>query len=134
MTEIIERRRTPRIDIHADETVRLELRHRVQLLDISQSGALLGTEAKDAMRPGRARRGAVQRRGQRQASSHEKPAQGAGRHGDPVRRHGRPEPPESRSVPEAGEGLNTESREVGCVGVAEDVRMNGSRVSSGADR
>ena len=52
MTEIIERRRTPRIDIHADETVRLELRHRVQLLDISQSGALLGTEAKDAMRAG----------------------------------------------------------------------------------
>ena len=45
MTEIIERRRTPRIDIDVDESLRLELRHRVQLLDISQSGALLGTEA-----------------------------------------------------------------------------------------
>jgi hypothetical protein len=45
MTEIIERRRTPRIDLDAEEIVRLELRHRVQLLDISQSGALLGCEA-----------------------------------------------------------------------------------------
>jgi c-di-GMP-binding flagellar brake protein YcgR len=45
MNEIIERRRTPRIDLEADESVRLELRQRVQLLDISQSGALLGCEA-----------------------------------------------------------------------------------------
>ena len=44
MAEMIERRRSPRIELQADEAVRLELRHRVQLLDISQSGALLGCD------------------------------------------------------------------------------------------
>jgi c-di-GMP-binding flagellar brake protein YcgR len=44
MAETIERRRTPRVELGSHETVRLELRHRVQLLDISQSGALLGCE------------------------------------------------------------------------------------------
>ena len=44
MAEMVERRRSPRIELQADEAVRLELRHRVQLLDISQSGALLGCE------------------------------------------------------------------------------------------
>ncbi|MBA2305920.1 MAG: PilZ domain-containing protein [Acidobacteria bacterium] len=39
-----DRRRTPRIDIGENEVVRLELRHQVQLLDISQSGALIGCE------------------------------------------------------------------------------------------
>jgi c-di-GMP-binding flagellar brake protein YcgR len=45
MGEMIERRRTPRVDLRVDEVCRLELRHRVQLLDISQSGALLGCDA-----------------------------------------------------------------------------------------
>jgi hypothetical protein len=44
MDDRIERRRTPRIELGADEVVRLELRHRVQLMDISQSGALIGCE------------------------------------------------------------------------------------------
>lgn len=41
---MIERRKTPRVELEIHESVRLELRHRVQLLDISQSGALLGCE------------------------------------------------------------------------------------------
>src|SRR5688572_22921849 len=45
MADMIERRRTPRIELRVDEVCRLELRHRVQLLDISQSGALLGCDA-----------------------------------------------------------------------------------------
>jgi len=44
MEEINERRRTPRIELQHDEDVRLELRHRVQLMDISQTGALVGCE------------------------------------------------------------------------------------------
>jgi hypothetical protein len=40
-----ERRKTPRVELRTEEICRLELRHRVQLLDISQSGALLGIEA-----------------------------------------------------------------------------------------
>ena len=45
MAHVIERRRTPRVELNADETLRLELRHRVQLLDISQTGALVGCDA-----------------------------------------------------------------------------------------
>ena len=45
MDQLNERRRTPRVELVAHETVRLELRHRVQLLDISQSGALVGCDA-----------------------------------------------------------------------------------------
>lgn len=41
---MIERRKTPRVEIRQEEICRLELRQRVQLLDISQSGALLGSE------------------------------------------------------------------------------------------
>lgn len=41
----VERRRTPRVELRSDEVVRLELRHRVRLLDISQSGALIACEA-----------------------------------------------------------------------------------------
>ena len=44
MEPIIERRRTPRVELNADESLRLELRHRVQLLDISQTGALVGCD------------------------------------------------------------------------------------------
>ena len=44
MSDRVERRRTPRITVGADDAVRLELRHRVQLLDISKSGALLSCE------------------------------------------------------------------------------------------
>jgi c-di-GMP-binding flagellar brake protein YcgR len=44
MSERIERRRTPRAELRVNEVARLELRHRVQLLDLSQSGALLGIE------------------------------------------------------------------------------------------
>ena len=40
-----ERRRSPRTEVHFDEIVRLELRHPVQLLEISQSGILLGCQA-----------------------------------------------------------------------------------------
>ena len=41
---MIERRRTPRVELNADESVTFELRHRVQLLDISQTGALVGCD------------------------------------------------------------------------------------------
>ena len=44
MAEVVERRRTPRVELTADESLRLELRHRVQLLDISQTGALVGCD------------------------------------------------------------------------------------------
>ena len=40
-----ERRRWPRGELKSEEVVRLELRHRVQLLDISRSGALLACDA-----------------------------------------------------------------------------------------
>ena len=36
----VERRRTPRVAVGAAHTVQIELRHRVQMVDISQSGAL----------------------------------------------------------------------------------------------
>ena len=39
-----ERRKTPRVELRMEEICRLEQRHRVQLLDISQSGALLAIE------------------------------------------------------------------------------------------
>jgi c-di-GMP-binding flagellar brake protein YcgR len=45
MSDMIERRRTPRAELRATEICRLERRDRVQLLDISQSGALIGCEA-----------------------------------------------------------------------------------------
>jgi hypothetical protein len=41
---MIERRKTPRIEMRAGDLVTLELRHRVQMLDISQSGALIACE------------------------------------------------------------------------------------------
>jgi hypothetical protein len=44
MPDMVERRRTPRAELMVNEVCRLELRHRVQLLDISQSGALLGAD------------------------------------------------------------------------------------------
>ena len=44
MAPMIERRRTPRVELNADESVTFELRHRVQLLDISQTGALVGCD------------------------------------------------------------------------------------------
>lgn len=44
MADNVERRRSPRAEVRINEVCRLELRHRVQLLDISQSGALLGAE------------------------------------------------------------------------------------------
>jgi hypothetical protein len=44
MADMVERRRTPRAELTVNEICRLELRHRVQLLDISQSGALLGAD------------------------------------------------------------------------------------------
>jgi c-di-GMP-binding flagellar brake protein YcgR len=44
MGDMIERRKTPRAELRVNEVCRLELRQRVQLLDISQSGALLGCE------------------------------------------------------------------------------------------
>jgi c-di-GMP-binding flagellar brake protein YcgR len=40
-----ERRRTRRVELHEHEDMRLELRHRVQLLDISQTGALVACES-----------------------------------------------------------------------------------------
>ena len=40
-----ERRRTPRIELREHEVVRLEQRHPVQLLDISQSGTLIACKA-----------------------------------------------------------------------------------------
>ena len=45
MEQQTERRRSPRIALETEELVRLELRHRVQLLDISQTGALIACEA-----------------------------------------------------------------------------------------
>jgi hypothetical protein len=44
VTERIERRKTPRVEIKGRDMIRLELRHRVQVLDISQSGALIACE------------------------------------------------------------------------------------------
>ena len=44
MAPIVERRRTPRVELNADESLTFELRHRVQLLDISQTGALVGCD------------------------------------------------------------------------------------------
>jgi len=41
---MIERRKTPRVQMPGHEMIRLELRHRVQLLDISQTGALIACE------------------------------------------------------------------------------------------
>ena len=45
MSDFIERRRTPRVELRTDEIVQLELRQRTQLLDLSESGALLGCDA-----------------------------------------------------------------------------------------
>jgi hypothetical protein len=44
VTEWIERRKSPRVELVGHPMVRLELRHRVQMLDISQSGALIACE------------------------------------------------------------------------------------------
>ena len=44
MTERVERRKSPRVELIGHPMVRLELRHRVQMLDISQSGALIACE------------------------------------------------------------------------------------------
>src|SRR5688572_20370560 len=41
---MIERRRTPRIELKGEAVLRVELRHRVELLDISQTGALVASE------------------------------------------------------------------------------------------
>ena len=41
---MMERRKSPRVELAGHPVVRLELRHRVQLLDISQSGALIACE------------------------------------------------------------------------------------------
>ena len=46
MAPLTERRRTPRVDLLPDETIRVELRHRVQLVDISLSGALVAGDVK----------------------------------------------------------------------------------------
>src|SRR5215207_3820493 len=46
MDQTNERRRTPRVELKHEEDVRLELRHRVQLLDISQTGALISCETR----------------------------------------------------------------------------------------
>lgn len=43
---LTERRRSPRALLQSEETIRLELRHRVHLLDISQSGALMACETR----------------------------------------------------------------------------------------
>jgi c-di-GMP-binding flagellar brake protein YcgR len=45
MDPITERRRTPRVEMQPQEDLRLELRHRVQLLDISQTGALVACDS-----------------------------------------------------------------------------------------
>jgi c-di-GMP-binding flagellar brake protein YcgR len=45
MTGAIERRRMPRAGVSTEENIRLELRHRVRLLDISLSGTLIACEA-----------------------------------------------------------------------------------------
>ena len=42
---MIERRRSPRSLLGAEVAIRLELRHRVRLMDISHSGVLMATEA-----------------------------------------------------------------------------------------
>jgi c-di-GMP-binding flagellar brake protein YcgR len=39
-----ERRKSPRVELDVEESVRLELRHKVHLLDISQSGALVASD------------------------------------------------------------------------------------------
>ena len=41
---MIERRKSPRVGLAGHPMIRLELRHRVQMLDISQSGALIACE------------------------------------------------------------------------------------------
>jgi hypothetical protein len=41
----VERRKTPRIDLGGDGELRLELRQKAQLLDISRSGVLVSCEA-----------------------------------------------------------------------------------------
>jgi c-di-GMP-binding flagellar brake protein YcgR len=46
MDQTSERRRTPRVELHQEEDLRLELRHRVQLLDISQTGALISCDTR----------------------------------------------------------------------------------------
>jgi c-di-GMP-binding flagellar brake protein YcgR len=45
MTNEIERRRTPRISVKPDHSVQVELRHRVRVVDISQSGVLVSCDA-----------------------------------------------------------------------------------------
>ena len=45
MADMIERRRSTRVELPVHENVTLELRHRVQVLDISETGALLGCDA-----------------------------------------------------------------------------------------
>ena len=45
MSAQVERRRTPRIELAGDGDLRLELRQRAQLLDISRSGVLVACEA-----------------------------------------------------------------------------------------
>jgi c-di-GMP-binding flagellar brake protein YcgR len=45
-TQSIERRRSPRIQLQSEEAIRLEQRHRVHLLDISHTGALMTCEAR----------------------------------------------------------------------------------------
>ena len=45
MSGMVERRRTPRIDLAGDGDLRLELRQRAQLLDISRSGVLVACDA-----------------------------------------------------------------------------------------
>lgn len=44
MAPTVERRQTPRVDVNGGESLTFELRHRVQLLDISQTGALVGCD------------------------------------------------------------------------------------------
>lgn len=46
MTDTAERRRSPRVEVLHDEVIRVELRHRVELLDISLTGALIACETK----------------------------------------------------------------------------------------
>ena len=45
MADWVERRRTPRVDLGGDGELRLELRQRAQLLDISRSGVLVACDA-----------------------------------------------------------------------------------------
>ena len=45
MSQWIERRRTPRTELQSEEVCGVEIRQRVRLLDISQSGVLLACEA-----------------------------------------------------------------------------------------